>query len=1754
MHKKLVKLLSIVLAAVMVVTSVDMPVFATGLSDETIVEAPADEVLSTEEIGEFPDDGIDVSGAEADIPDVSEGDEEILSEEEEEIEITLPEITDEEDVSGDDADTPEANEFEKEAEYVTLIVNGETASLSDYFTFDTTKIAADGRILDNEYVVTFSLKDGSIEKTGKTMFRSLKFENEETELKDMPIWNGNCALDAMYLDYSVTMYLTTSNPFINIVCPDYIGSSIDGNTYLEVSEGLAGSCALDGHNYMEVKKVGEDIAFKLTDKAMFGKPILQHVGYMLGEVNRDNYDTKTVYDIVGPDADGYYYIPGKDVGNQDISVKVETRDYNENAMVQFVNMSAFHVTLTGFMLPTYSDWCTISECGTSYTINYDESDELGTEGEHLLKVKADIAEGYEFAAFGASDANDYGVVYTDDTETVIDYFYINLDSVPYVYGVYGVTISTKKPESVEVKLISDGPMEQVYIYAPDDWFCAERIYEGEKVTRIYYVDADPEKPYLFKICESDFGILKKAVVTSGKKKTTLSTLKTDELGDKYIEYSTEKLTGPLTIEAYSIPCASVGFTNNENSDAGFDKFKISKAVYRDNKKEKSLPSIVRSGGVFYKLPISGEGGLIKLTAASAKTALVNVLDNDILIEAGKDNTITIDTSKIQLEKNYYSFHVYSVNNTVHYDVFNVGAEGESIEDTVIDPGNVHPGDAVAISLRNGCGTRISIEGAQIKYPGSKNWEDLSVVDASGFGLDCLVAGLMIDDKYAGKTITIRTKSVLTNMQYDSGITLKVKPHITGLTLSGAKKDKNGLQTVTQEKGTVATYTVKFKSGEADSHDALKLLRYGIEAAWTGNDYSQIAVYMPDDTEEGAELIIENTNTRKVVAEIYIKAKNPSWTSATPGVSVAYTTNTKISLKLTPPKSIVGKAAETGDFQYKIDFKLKGDPDVIVPSGYDLKDEQTIYVGAGALWDDDGDQTKYVDFYAFGNTKQPISGADSAYGYTYDSDFVEDTFESGGKINYDITVSIVKFRDDIDSVTWADNFINSSKIKKITASTKDISFGYKVKLEKKTTTVYAGQETVVARVDLGKNATFYRTMYGGWKVESVKRPWGEVIDLSRYELDYIEFSQKPDEAGCYNLLSVKASSDCPDGAYTVTVSTADGYTSKASITVNVVHPINNININVVGTDRVYKPANKAVTIKTSVSASSGMYEVKNPKVKYHVAYYDREKGKVDYSSLDNIKGITVNQKNGTVTVSKDYKPLFGKRTIVIIVQADDCPGVYNDPIEARVLVDIVEEEPLDFKYLEVYDLNTGEKFSTSAQIPYDKLKSAELELRLLDKDKKLVMSSKYADFGKYCYISSSMTGKTPTKPGKVTLTATGTDGRTAKYTVKYTYRSDSSRFDELWVGDDNQGFFMTDSSDDVLEERILHFNPNEPLLIAVTDYDQEHEYEYYPDSTLYNSYLTVTGAKVVEDFYGDYNSDKNQYLNIKLTSPKATIKLYHLNAKGKKVYDKTWTITSSTMASAPAAPKISSVSIVNHDGNEESLQGGKMYDERYDKIKITLKTPLKNARGEVIPAENVQAYVHTDMYFELCEAPYYEITEVNGKQTAVITASLNKDIYHEAYSKGLFEVSYEENYSDGSYKCATKGYSKIDLKLKSYDRKAKLSSTQTINYDPVSGNGSGKLKVEGTNVSKVDIGGILSVNNKGTYNDFSSVFEREDADEFVVSNREEGKYMDILQAEASKNKNKLPNSRTGYIKYTVTYTDGTTATFTEKVTIKFVKAK
>ncbi len=1027
--------------------------------------------------------------------------------------------------------------------------------------------------------------------------------------------------------------------------------------------------------------------------------------------------------------------------------------------------------------------------------------------------------------------------------------------------------------------------------------------------------------------------------------------------------------------------------------------------------------------------------------------------------------------------------------------------------------------------------------------------------------------LAVDAAAGGKTAKVKLYAAEEDTTPVDTITIKVAPVITKVTVGGLK---NGV--ISQIIGTEASYPLTLTTSEKTSKDEL------VASVKTGTDASGSvkSVEIKDNKlvvitnavapkADAAEIEIKNNSDtaqeKPVVATVKVTTTAPAWAEkVAPVVKLASATDIALKLSMTLPKGASAAPAEGTEYYYKVKTTAVN-PKTGVTYPADGKDRYFKVNGNNATVSEvvkvieatfgQGTDTKFnVEVqllqYTTGTTTDPGGdgngdggNGDGDNGNGENPDGGEETpgggengggNEGGAETTSYGDVSAYAEGDTGSTTPPADTgvdnltpptggtLIASSKVATVkNLATKAPYYADKISLkkEKAASSLYTGQTAVVASIDFGKNTTYNRD-------EDVEV---EVVDApEKQNGDKLLTAEIED-----GKVTLAADAELTPGKYTIRVSQTAGtgipqetVPASATLQVTVVQGI--YKIDPVSAPKIYVAANKTGTAKITPvyndKNSDGVTDAKpkTAKVSYQVGKLENKQFAAD---ADIAKKVSV-KSNGTVTVLKGYEkdPIDGGKFAVQVKAADFADNEVAETVEYEV---ITQAEELGAIVLVAKEQSTYKKLDVTGKLAVNEIADGKATIAVLKKDVQKTDNFEEGDFAEPASYTLTFSKKKDigmyangeiwvNKPvDNVKVSAVTTDGGKKKATdLVFSVTYETVEGAKLQITSPQGVNFSAENKAEVTVPT------GEIIKIQAVDKDDKALEGKLVDYKI----TTLKGAKIV--------TGKNSLsVGILMSGKEATVKL--TNPKGSTPRDVTYTITN-TNFDQPKAPKVT------------VAKGAKLYANNTNAQKLTFtiakSDPVEAVKVKISAApdeasQKLLGYI-SDSNKEISLA-----NKVISKVETVdfdVNFSANMDVIKKATLYFDF-IGEEGGDNDKKDVILTKTSTAVTVKTELLKKSYKLTNKYTM-----SAKDTAKVALTGkeTGVEKVEFKSILNANIKGTVNKFKEAFKLTDSKLCLIDETKAVKdYQDG---------DKKLNNLIGFVKYTVTYRDGSEQEFITQLTI------
>ncbi|MCM1211992.1 MAG: hypothetical protein NC318_10345 [Blautia sp.] len=900
----------------------------------------------------------------------------------------------------------------------------------------------------------------------------------------------------------------------------------------------------------------------------------------------------------------------------------------------------------------------------------------------------------------------------------------------------------------------------------------------------------------------------------------------------------------------------------------------------------------------------------------------------------------------------------------------------------------------------------------------------------------------IDANDAGKTLLLKLWDTEDAKNDDTiepcaALTLKVSNAITKATITGVKNKK-----LTQTVDTKQSYEIKVEPKDADVNNLAADIKWA--EGVTAEDKAALTAAVEDGklvitvptAKDAAAADALNAAAQKATIRLADKTKGTitngnypddaiiegsdfvlaieapkALTGLTPTVKLKSSDDVSLTLTLGVPASAKLPELNAGKLWYEVKVSPQGAAEELTANG--IKPEETYYFAkeAGATQD------------------KEITVSTKKFGEGIPCDF---------KVNVKVVQTLDKTFDLNDKTQ--ENYetgkaaaltdFASKAATELTAATKTPYYATKLTLKKATTNVYTGMEGIkIATLNFGKEATFT----GEVTFEDITS--GVIkIPKAAFHADGTDVTitlnntigLTTNHSGYYNITpgkhTIRISAKAPD----------DTVAAYADLAITLNRGIEKLELNY-ASDKIYKESNnnKAASLKGTPVYNDGYtknnYEAKTKKVKDYVlvkAEYDADSDEYHYARttdsegnpkdviLENTKTLSINAKNGAITVAKDFDLDAAKKagTDKFFVRAtsadwtDKASGtsssvygyselitITGDKMELGDIVVVTAEENGEGTIYRPI-LSEGKKIATSGEFVKwrndEQVYNAWVSVLKKNVTPREDGNGDYylaTDFVESEYLTyKSSNAKTMTivpdgldarvtsvKTGKnLTLTVTANDGSKAKAELKgleiknqtptelglmveevhYNY-DENGRYNS-WTDDLNRNAYADDTTP-------IGFTGTANSVLKLTVMRHENN-EWFPMDELSDLKVTVSGAKTLNKV-----SQYNQEYTVVANTKTAKVKLVYTGAAGKVTKEY---IINNTGINTTAAPKLKTT---------DKLQGG-IYDGSQT-ITYTLSGNY-DYKGKVVRLETDAADRSNSKKAEGYQ--YLEMALLNGEWTSV----------------------------------------------------------------------------------------------------------------------------------------------------------------------------
>ncbi|MCR5508490.1 MAG: hypothetical protein K6F34_07375 [Lachnospiraceae bacterium] len=745
---------------------------------------------------------------------------------------------------------------------------------------------------------------------------------------------------------------------------------------------------------------------------------------------------------------------------------------------------------------------------------------------------------------------------------------------------------------------------------------------------------------------------------------------------------------------------------------------------------------------------------------------------------------------------------------------------------------------------------------------------------------------------------------------------------------------------------------------------------------------------------------------------------------------------------------------------------------------------------------------FTEATAVGEPDPKMEEEDSYFGafdqgtftYSFDLD-IGNMPGDGAEQAYDITATLYQTSDN----EWPDmedntNITATGKTKTLAKQkTKNPNiYESKLTLTKKKTAFYQGESDVIAaEIKFSKDTSV--TAAEAWVIDKK----GNQYDASVDNGDGVSVILEDTDSFAPGPATLYVAPSLPDATYVV----------PATLTLTVNPSIYDIDF-LLGDPYLYKQDGKAGSVTlTTISYDSDYNLIPKPKIKWTVEF------KKDDSPL---KGH-VSVKNGVVTVDKDAVLSSNDNLNEIIVRAcaDDHEGnteyesttvyVENNPVRMNGLI---AKKKTDSKIWDLSSVNPDDLLYGYVYFAYNGYELDPADYRFTVKGSGLTIDEE----GRVTDI---------TKPGTFTFSGVANDGSKNKCTATLTI-ADPGNPQYMIFGDTGKDDFMLDKDNNTA-------TVNNASNIRLSLFRTDCILPVSEKITVKNGSIVQNSSKREDEVGTPYgNRYKDRYVTTLIIAPDAKGKDVEIN-----VGDKKYTIKNSLGAGKLTPPK-------NLD-----FIADKNTDEEYTLYFIS-DTELPEGAKLFATPNTAYSKAKTDDEKENWEkAANY----ISGGTLSYDKKSLKIKKSFDGVAAGTYKV--DVSVFDGEDNPLAKPVT-ITLKFKAAAKpKAALKDTKNILVEDKEDAKSDPLAFKTTSFYNIDSVCTLNDNNKGSVNDFASLFNAELDDT-------EGCYMiKLIRTGEVYTSNLSPGDRvniTGWIQYDIYGNDGVTKeTIREKVTVTLVGA-
>lgn len=742
-------------------------------------------------------------------------------------------------------------------------------------------------------------------------------------------------------------------------------------------------------------------------------------------------------------------------------------------------------------------------------------------------------------------------------------------------------------------------------------------------------------------------------------------------------------------------------------------------------------------------------------------------------------------------------------------------------------------------------------------------------------------------------------------------------------------------------------------------------------------------------------------------------------------------------------------------------------------------------------------------------------------------------------DFDVTVTLVQSAKETAPSANTDIVVSGIASKTVKMSTRNAYYEDKLSLKKGTTTIYTGQQGVsVATPAFSKNATYHSLI---------------AEDISYTDSSALTIANAEELANGIANIKVDATQDTALGKHTIKVTATDGgelgsdlYVSTATITVNVVRGIYQININADAYD-IYKLPNKAATAKFAVSyngnSSNKNWIPKSKKAKFYVT--DDDAISPWDASADSVYFASkVKVTNGKITIAKDFDLTRANKTFQVWAVADDYAG-NTERISKNFTV---TSNKMELGEVVITDssnriLSRGGSNISADDLTgkYVKILYPNVQLKNVYNNKDFMptenivftASNKNIKINKNGYISGAVAAK------NVTITATVADGsKVAAKLTKLTVTPANAEIGLNISGNTKSGNGLNATVIANGDDTAITYSANGTTTFALklatkgtNGWEQVNTYPNFADYGIYSYTIAVKNAKIVT------KANKQAYTIV----PTAKVATVTLTNKAKGNSKKVYTLTNTAFVDTKGAktPKVTVSGVLTagtatqaaiHEGTAvRSVKLKTTGSYRYAFVKFDPVAYVAAGNKVVAGNKSPNVYAHVDIANDNDLLNGYIVDVRDGEAELVFNAG-----YIPAGSYKL-QVTYGSSFDEQGSLISDVKTANVTIKAAkaanvSYNLTKKYTMSM-IDKSTVKLTGKGNKSFAGITFNTR----LQNANNKGKINAFTSIF----------SITEDG-YLSINPK--VKAENLVKENYTGYVTYTLTDIAGNTTEKTDKITV------